>query len=560
MKRDCRRSAWAAVFPQPTRLAPGAIRLKGQIVEWTVWSPFIERVELVIVKGDSTECYPMQRVGEYHQLHLDEVDDGERYFFRLPEGDFPDPASRWQPEGVHRPSAVFSPERFLWADEQWKGMRRDDLILYELHVGTFTQEGTFEAIISRFKDLKDLGITAIELMPVGQFPGARNWGYDGVFPYAVQSSYGGPQGLQRFVNAAHQVGIAVILDVVYNHVGPEGNYLAKFGPYFTSAYHTPWGDAVNFDQSHSDAVRQFVIENARMWVRDFHLDGLRLDAVHAIYDLGSHHLLAEIAEAVHQIGREQDRIVHVIAESDQNDPRLIDPPVQGGYGLDAIWADEFHHSLRALINGDSQGYFQGFGKPEHLAKAIEDVFVYAGVYCPFRKRRHGSPVANRDRTRFVVCIHNHDQIGNRPKGDRSAAYLSHSAHRLICGLLLLSPCLPMLFMGEEYAEQRPFPFFCSFDDPQLIEAVRKGRREEFESLGFVWGKDIPDPQDERTFQNAILSWSWPEGTFSRQLRDLYRDLLHPGRVGPRFENASRQELTSAIFQTKRNKQKTALCS
>lgn len=519
-------------FRPPLRLPVGALRRDDESVEWRVWSPFTDEVRLVLIEEESPKPYAMHKEGEYHHLRLENIEEGQKYWIRLPEGDFPDPASRWQPDGVHGPSAVFSPHRFAWTDQDWKGTSRGDLILYELHVGTFTKEGTFDASIGRLKDLKQLGITAIELMPVGQFPGARNWGYDGVFPYAVQNSYGGPEGLERLVDAAHKVGIAVILDVVYNHLGPEGNYLTKFGPYFTTAYHTPWGEAINFDQADSEAVRDFMIENARMWVRDFHLDGLRLDAVHAIYDLGTKHLLAEISEVVKKVGKEQERIVHLIAESDQNDPKLIDPIERGGYGLDAVWADEFHHSLRALIAGDREGYFQGFGEPEHLAKAIEKVFVYDGCYCPFRRRRHGASIGERDRTRFVHCIHNHDQIGNRAKGDRSASYLSQPKQRLAAGLLMLSPCLPMLFMGEEYAEERPFPFFCSFEDPALIEAVRSGRREEFECLGFVWGEDIPDPQDEETFQKAILSWNWPEDSFSGQLRKLYGDLIHARKTWP----------------------------
>ena len=381
---------------------------------------------------------------------------------------------------------------------------REDLVIYELHVGTFTPEGTFDAIIPRLAQLVALGVTALEIMPVAQFPGGRNWGYDGVHPYAAQNTYGGPQGLQRLVDAAHQAGLAVILDVVYNHFGPEGCYLEAFGHYSTPRYHTPWGNAVNFDGPHSDPVRQFVIDNACTWVRDFHLDGLRLDAVHAIFDLGARHILEELQAAVHEQAVRQQRLVHVIAESSQNDMRLIRPVSQGGYGLDAVWSDDFHHAVRTVLTGQSDGYYQDFGRPEQLVKAFNQVFVYDGCYSPFRARRHGSRVGDADRTRFVVCVQNHDQIGNRALSDRLSTIVPQEAQRLTCGLLLLSPCVPLLFMGEEYGETRPFPFFCSFLDPGLVEAVRRGRREEFAALAFHWEDAMADPQDPATFDAAKL--------------------------------------------------------
>jgi maltooligosyltrehalose trehalohydrolase len=418
-------------------------------------------------------------------------------------------------------------------------------------VGTFTPEGTFAAIIPRLTELKDLGVTAIELMPVAQFAGTRNWGYDGVYPYAAQHSYGGPHGLQQLVNAAHNAGMAVLLDVVYNHLGPEGNYLAQFGPYFTDHYKTPWGQAVNFDGPDSDAVRQYFIDNACMWVRDFHIDGLRLDAVHAIYDFSARHILEELQTAVRQVAKVQERTVHVIAETHQNDVRLIDPVDQHGFGLDGIWSDDFHHCVRTLLTGNLEGYYQDYGQPEQLAKAYEQVFVYDGNYSPFRRRIHGNRVENRDRTQFVVCVHNHDQIGNRALGDRSASYLTPSAQRLACGLLMLSPCVPMLFMGEEYAESRPFPFFCSFGDADLIEAVRRGRRAEFAALKFQWGDDIPDPQEFATFESAKLTWQWPVGSLSAQVRQLYRDLLLARRTWPAL--VDRQHTQARIVETSHDK-------
>lgn len=528
-------------FEAPVHRPQGAIRQPDGSVVWRVWAPKAGQVQLVLeregcreVRGMETEPYG------YFALGDSDVPEGSRYMYRLGEGcELPDPASRWQPDGVHDPSAVFFPDNYPWSDSGWTGVPREELVIYELHIGTFTPEGTFDAVVPRLGQLKELGVTAVEIMPVGQFPGNRNWGYDGVYPYAVQESYGGPRALQRLVDAAHAAGLAVLLDVVYNHFGPEGCYLAQFGPYFTDRYHTPWGDAVNFDGPESDAVRRFVVANARMWVRDFHFDGLRLDAVHAIYDFGARHILAELQEGVQEVASEQGRTVHVIAETHQNDVRLIDPVERNGFGLDGVWSDDFHHSVRVLLTGNREGYYRDFGHPAHLAKAMERVFVYDGQYSPFRRRRHGNPVEDRDRSRFVVCVHNHDQVGNRALGDRSACYLPEAAQRLACGLLLVSPCVPLLFMGEEYGERHPFPFFCSFGDDNLIEAVRRGRREEFAALEFEWGEEIPDPQDPATFDSAKLAWDWPEETFHAKLRRLYVDLLAARRTLPALLDRSR---------------------
>jgi maltooligosyltrehalose trehalohydrolase len=472
--------------------------------------------------------------GDGHFTHrLLDAEEGMRYAYKLADGgEYPDPASRWQPDGVHAPSAVFFPESFQWSDAAWRGVARRELVLYETHVGAFTPEGTLDAITARLSDLRALGVTAIELMPVAHFPGERGWGYDGVYPYAVQQSYGGPRALQRLVDAAHGAGLAVLLDVVHNHLGPEGNYLANYGPYFTDRYRTPWGKAVNFDGPQSDPVRQFVIDNARMWVRDFHVDGLRLDAVHAIYDLSPRHILADIQAAVQREAVRAGRRVHVITESDQNDIRLVYPRRRGGYGLDGVWADDFHHAVHALLTGEQDGYYADFGSPAHLAKAVNRVFVYDGCYSPFRHRRHGSRTGTIDRTRFVVCIQNHDQVGNRAAGDRLATIVAPAAQRLACGLLLLGPWVPLVFMGEEYGEQNPFPFFCSFGDPAVIEAVRQGRREEFAALEFRWGSAVPDPQDPRTFAAAKLHWAWPEGSDHARRRLLYQDLLAARRLWP----------------------------
>ncbi len=527
---------------------------------------------------------------------LDGTSEGQRYGFRLNGGPLrPDPASRWQPEGVHRPSAVFCPEHFFWTDQDWHGVPRDELVIYELHVGTFTPEGTFDAIIPRLGSLRELGITAIELMPLAQFPGPRNWGYDGVHPFAVQNSYGGPHGLQNLINACHQVGLAVILDVVYNHLGPEGNYLGEFGPYFTDHYHTPWGAAVNFDQSGCDGVRAFVLENVRYWIRDFHVDGLRLDAVHAIFDSSPHHILQAIKETAAHEAEQLGRPVHVIAESNQNDVRLIDPPetgcgwvdawetdggasavsrspdrdtdvteglqkdgrpsvgdiggvrrpalsatgkpapsVSGGCGLDAMWNDDFHHAVHALLTGERHGYYADYGQPEQLVKALNQTFVYDGCRSASRDCCYGTEVHDRAGDHFVVSIQNHDQVGNRVWGDRVGTLLSPAQQRLAAGLLLLSPHVPLLFMGEEYGETRMFPFFSSFEDHEVAEAVRKGRREEFAKVD---GQDeLPDPQAELNFGLAQLSWTWQEGSIQAGLRHLYHDLLDARRRWPALKD------------------------
>lgn len=480
------------------------------------------------------------RGGGYFVHQQSQVAEGLQYTFQLADDrEYPDPASRWQPNGVHRPSAVFSSESYPWSDAAWRGIGRDGLVIYELHVGAFSSEGTFDAVIPRLSELFSLGVTAIELMPVAQFAGDHNWGYDAVYPYAVQNSYGGPRELQRLVDAAHHVGLAVMLDVVYNHLGPEGNYLGNFGPYFTDRYRTPWGMAINYDGADSDPVRQFVINNACMWVRDFHLDGLRLDAVHAIYDVGPRHILADVQAAVQEEAGLAGRPVHVIAESNQNDVRLIRPRNRGGYGLDGVWSDDFHHSIHSLLTGERDGYYQDFGESAQLVKALNKVFVYDGCYSRFRRQRYGSRVGVIDRTRFVVCVQNHDQVGNRAQGDRLSTIIPPSSQRLACGLLLLSPCVPLLFMGEEYGEQIPFPFFCSFDDPIVVEGVRRGRREEFAAIDSSWGTDILDPQDVRTFMAAKLRWEWSKGSAQAQRRRLYQDLLAARRLWPALRDRRR---------------------
>ncbi len=484
---------------------------------FTVWAPLLNTMTLKIV-SPAERLVPMTRADRgYWRTVVEDAFPGTRYVYQL-DGvkERPDPSSRFQPEGVHGPSEVFDHNAFSWEDLGWKGLALADNIIYELHVGTFTEEGTFDAIIPHLGYLLDLGVNVIELMPVAQFPGTRNWGYDGVFPFAVQNSYGGPEGLKRLVNAAHQNGIAVALDVVYNHLGPEGNYLWDYGRYFTDTYKTPWGDAINFDGPYSDEVRLYFIENALHWVTDYHIDTLRIDAIHGIFDFSAKHFLQELAEAVHRRATALGRRVHIIPESDLNDVRLLNPKDQGGYGLDAQWNDDFHHALHALLTGEQSGYYQDFGKIEHLEKAFREGFVYSGEYSLYRKRWHGSSSKGRPAHQFIVFSQNHDQVGNRMKGERLSELVTFEQLKLAAGAVILSPYIPLLFMGEEYGETAPFQYFVSHSDQALVEAVRKGRREEF--LHLQWEGNLPDPLSETTFRNSKI-------TLEHRSRDKHRVLL-----------------------------------
>jgi maltooligosyltrehalose trehalohydrolase len=430
----------------------------------------------------------------------------------------PDPASRSQPHGVHGPSQVIE-SGFPPDDRSWSGLPLPDYVIYELHIGTYTPEGTFDAVVAHLDGLLELWITAVELMPVAQFPGNRNWGYDGVYPYAVQNTYGGPEGLRRLVNACHRKGLAVVLDVVYNHLGPEGNYLGEFGPYFTDRYRTPWGMALNFDGPDSDEVRRYFIENALYWIEEFHVDALRLDAVHAIMDRSPHPFPAELAETVHRKAARLQRPVYLMAEDDLNDVRLIRPPELGGYGLDAHWNDDFHHVVHAMLTGERMD----FGKFGQLAKAFREGFVYSGQYSVYRRRRHGSSSLGIPPRRFVVFAQNHDQVGNRLLGDRLGRIVSFETLKLAGGVVILSPFVPLLFMGEEYGETAPFQYFVSHSDPGLIEAVRKGRKEEFAE--FRWIGEPPDPQAEETFERSKLRHGLRSEGEHAVLFQFYRELL-----------------------------------
>jgi maltooligosyltrehalose trehalohydrolase len=513
-------------------------------VRWRVWAPKADRLDLVLMTdAGERRVIPMTKDPEagFHAHREAHVRDGQRYVYRLDGGDDrPDPCSLWQPDGVAGPSAVVDPSRFRWTDGDWKGVGRADLVFYELHVGTFTREGTFEAMVPRLRELRELGVTAIEIMPVAQFPGDRNWGYDGVLPYAAQNTYGGPHGLAKLVDACHAAGLAVFLDVVYNHFGPEGNYLDEFGHYFTDKYKTPWGRAINYDDPGCEPVRDYILDNVRMWLEEFHFDGLRLDAVHAIYDLGARPILRAIREVADEVAGRTGRTIHIVAESDQNDPRIVSPPSRGGHGIDAQWSDDFHHAVHSFLTGETRGYYQDYGSPKLLARSLRTPFVYAGEYSPHRKRKHGAPPEGIPGDQFVVCVQNHDQVGNRAKGDRLTSILGAPARqRLAATLLLLSPHLPLLFMGEEYGETNPFPFFCSFCGEELVQAVREGRKREFADF-MGPGEEVPLPDACDTFESARLSWSWPEGTAHAGLRRLYGDLLAARKQWPAMRNFSRR--------------------
>lgn len=487
-----------------------------------IWAPEAKQVEIKL--ADTTLPMSQQEYG-YWELITSSIKPGDLYRIVLDGGDpLPDPASLSQPEGVHGPSQGLDLQAHAWRDQAWQPLPLDQYIIYELHTGTFTSEGTFEAMEQKLDYLIDLGVTAIEIMPVAQFPGNRNWGYDGVFPYAVQNSYGGAAGLQHLVDRCHQKGIAVILDVVYNHLGPEGNYLGEFGKYFTDKYNTPWGGAVNLDDAWCDGMRRYIIENVLMWFRDFHLDALRLDAVHALKDFSPKHILKEIREAVDKLSKETGRPYYLIAEMDLNDNRFVAPLEEGGYGMDAQWIDEFHHALRVTAGGDRNGYYSDFEGIQHLAKAYKDAYVYDGQFSPHRKKFFGTKAGSDFGQQYVVFSQNHDHIGNRMLGERTSQLVSFEMQKLLAGAVLVSPYLPLLFMGEEWSEPNPFQYFVSHTDPELAEAVRKGRKAEF--AAFHLEGEAPDPVSPATFERSRLQWNLlgqnPHQTMFRYYQQLIK--------------------------------------
>jgi maltooligosyltrehalose trehalohydrolase len=507
-------------------------------VQFNVWAPKAHQVTVSLGKHDPWPVLDLEpKENGVFTGETSKVETGADYWYSLDGGPLrPDPVSRHRPYGVHGPSRIVDPGNYRWNDQHWQGCLPADLVIYELHVGTFTPEGTFEGLLERLSQLRDLGVTALEIMPVAEFPGSRNWGYDGVSLYAPQSTYGGPDSLRSLIDACHSDGLAVILDVVYNHLGPEGNYLPEFAPYFSDRHKTLWGEGWNLDGPESDEVRRYIVDNALYWVTEFHVDGLRLDAADKIIDLSALHILEELGSAVRKQAGTLGRQVTLIAESDANDPRFIREQELGGYGLDAQWTDDFHHAVHVALTGENQGYFADFGGVTPVAKALSDRFVNDGRYSPYRRRRYGRPAADLPSDRFVVCIQNHDQIGNRAGGERLSVLVAPPALRLGAAVLLLSPYVPLLFMGEEYGETNPFLYFVSHGDPDLVQAVREGRRREFAAFG--WEGEVPDPQSEVTFERSRLDWSRATQPAHSKLRALYTDLLRLRREEPALHPTS----------------------
>jgi maltooligosyltrehalose trehalohydrolase len=521
--------------------AVGALRRGDGTWQFVVWAPKRESMRLHLLArpgrnpGDAStpeRWVPMEKDAcGYFRALVNNADDA-RYFYQLDGSvERPDPASRFQPEGVHGPSQTVDLNNFPWRDQNWKPPRLEDSVFYEVHIGTYTHSGipsgtapgTLSALAQHLDAIADAGVTTVELMPVAQFPGRRNWGYDGVFPYAVQNSYGGPRELQKFVDAAHARGLAVALDVVYNHLGPEGNYLGDYGPYFAGRYKTPWGDAINYDSAGSEGVREYFIGNALYWFENYHIDALRLDAIHGIFDFGAVHVLEEMQERVEALGKKLGRDLTLIAESDLNDARVLKARAQGGYALPSQWSDDFHHSVRALLTNEQQGYYADFGKAEDLAITLRDGWAYQWRFSEYRQRRHGNSPKGLAKSHFTVFVQNHDQVGNRAIGERLTRLTDFEGLKLAAGITLLSPFVPLLFMGEEYGEEAPFLYFTDHGDPELVKAVRKGRREEFTAFG--WAEEqIPDPQEEATFRKSVLTLDWSEEPH-RTLRSLCKELI-----------------------------------
>lgn len=492
------------------------------MAEMRVWAPGAHRVEL---DSNGQLLDMIKNDNGWWTVDAPSVTHGVDYAFRVDgEGPFPDPRSPWQPEGVQGSSRWVDHARFAWTDARWQQPPLGAAIIYELHIGTFTPDGTFDAAIGRLDELVDLGITHVELMPVAAFSGTRGWGYDGVDLYAPHGGYGGPGALKRLVDACHQRGLGVLLDVVYNHLGPTGNYLRTFGPYFTQRYQTPWGEAVNLDGPESDEVRRFFIDNALMWLRDYHLDGLRIDAIHALVDTSAVHFLEQLAAEVANLEAALGRHLVLIAESDLNDPRVVRSPERGGYGIDAHWNEDFHHALHAILTSEHDGYYQDFGRLADLAKVVTEGLAYDGRYSSFRQRCHGRPATDISAHRFVGCLQNHDQVGNRAMGERVSQLLSRGQLKIGAALVMTSPFVPLLFQGEEWGAATPFLYFTDHQDRELAEAVKQGRRQEF--ADFDWNPDdIPDPQAEETFTQSKLQWEERSRPPHSDLLQWYRSLI-----------------------------------
>ena len=508
-----------------------------------VWAPIRKNVDLHLVKQAKTiPMIPEER--GYFSVTC-KANDGQDYLFVLDKKTKrPDPASRLQPKGVHGPSRIVDPHDFEWTDQTWRGVPKKDLLIYELHVGTFTKRGDFQSIVPNLQYLhRELGITAIEIMPVGQFPGKRNWGYDGTYLYAVQNSYGGPNGLKRLVNACHSEGLAVILDVVYNHFGPEGNYLPDYGPYLSTKYRTPWGQTPNYDDAGSDEVRRYVLENALHWVSEYHIDGLRLDAVHGIYDHSPKHLVLETSELTHSLADHLGREFHLIAESDLNDPVVVEGKDSRGYECDAQWSDDFHHSVHAYLTGEKQRHYMDFGRLVDISKSLKVWFVYDGKYSKYRQRIFGAPAYETSGDKFVIFTQNHDQVGNRAGGERLSLLVSKEKQKLAAALCLLSVNIPLLFMGEEYGETSPFYYFIDHSDKKLVQAVRSGRSRD---LGMTHSRRFIDPQSPSTFARSKVNLNLRLKGEHKDLFEFYQKLIalrKSHKIFSEFESATMRVIT-----------------
>ncbi len=511
--------------------------------KFTVWAPAAKKMAVKI--GDA--LHPMSGPDEagWWNVSVDAAGNGTDYAFVLDDdaNPYPDPRGLWQPHGVHGPSRVYDHDAFVWNDSRWQGPPLSGAILYEMHVGTFTAAGTFDAAIERLNYLFELGITHIELMPVVAFPGKFGWGYDGVALFAVNDLYGGPDGLKRFVDACHSRGLAVLMDVVYNHFGPVGNYTTKFGPYLTHRHNTPWGDAVNFEDAGADEVRRFFCDNALMWMRDYHVDGLRLDAVHEFMDRSALHFMEQLSAEVDILSSTLERQLVLIAESDLNDPKVVTPREAGGYGMDAQWSDDFHHALFTIlsIEVEGKGYYVDFGSFERLAKALTAVFVYDGVYSRYRRHTHGRPVHGLSAHHFIGFIQNHDQVGNRATGDRLEHIVGTARAKVAIGIVLMSPFVPLIFQGEEFAASSPFQYFAEHDEPAMAIAVREGRKREFAAFG--WNPDeIPNPDEAETFARSKLNWDEIHDGKHGEMLEWFRQLIHLRRHTPSLNDGDLNHL------------------
>jgi maltooligosyltrehalose trehalohydrolase len=518
--------------------------------EWRVWAP---RAKSVAVRIGKQRLAMEKEAGAdargWWRLARTEENNAADYAFVIDDQEpaLPDPRSRWQPHGVHGPSRPVDHTAYAWTDSDFAAPPLSDAIIYELHAGTFTERGTFESAIARLDHLVELGVTHVELMPVAQFPGARGWGYDGVDLFAPHHDYGGPLGLKRLVDACHAKGLAVLLDVVYNHFGPSGNYLPRFGPYLTDRYATPWGSAVNFDGRGSDEVRRLVCDNAISWMRDYHIDGLRLDAIHAILDISPTHLLEQLATETAELARHSGRRLVLIAEDDLNDPRVVRPIARGGYGIDAQWNEDFHHALHTVLTGERSGYYADFGSLGQLAKALRNGFVYDGEYSAYRDRRHGRSTAGLSGTKFVGCLQNHDQVGNRAKGDRFCHLVSKGRALIGAAIVLTAPFVPMLFQGEEWGASAPFQYFTDHQEPELARAVSEGRKREFVAFGWDPSR-IPDPQELATFNRSKLNWSELEVEPHKAILQWYRRLIRLRMRTPELRDGAMENVKVAYDQ------------